>query len=977
MRHLLSFVFFIAISISLQAQSFSNGFNFYLPPGDSTEQEYLPYFPAEPITNFINVGSSGHFESNENPIRFWGVNLTAGACFPYKEKAAFVAARMRKMGINLVRFHHMDNPWTNNEGTIFDRNLNNTRSLNTVTLDRLHFFLHHLKRNGIYANINLHVSRTFKEGDGVSGANSIPEFGKTVTMFDPQLIELQKEYASQLLTSVNPYTGLSLVNDPVMGMVEITNENTIYGFWRGDQLRRLSEGGNLPERHAQFLDDKWNQFLQSKYVSQSALATAWNTGAVSGGQNEQMRDQGFESGNINDEWILELHDNAQASISVDANNTNSGNFAGRVSITNTTGTDWHIQFKQSGLSVENGQAYSIRFFARADRSNRPLTISVMRDNSPWTWYSGTTFQLDINWQEYFFTFTAPEDNASNVRVSFSFGNEAGTVWFDDFSMADPERRGLETGESFTSNNIKRILYSLRNNYTSVRVQDMAEFYLDLQTQYYNEMYRYLKEELGVKVPITGSNALGGLGEVMSMSELDYVDDHAYWDHPWFPNTPWDSYDWLQRNEAMLSQDQLQTITDVFSGLAIAGKPYTVSEYNHPFPNRYQTEMIPILTAYASFHDADGLMFYDYNGGQPWDWEEDIVDNFFSIHRNNVLMALSPIYAFAYRQNLLQPATQAYTFNYPPEYIYGLTKNDNNGRWGKYLPYDANIAMSHAVQTSGFDGTTAPDLSVLPTTFASVFTTSTGETTVNFDQDVIYSHSPNFVSLAGAFNQASGQSVGDLTLKEGNDFGVLAWLSLDNQPLSQARKSIIALSSKLQNKGMQWDGTQTIHNNYGSSPTEIFPLQVKLELNIAAESIRVYPLSVIGAADQSQTYLPIRPGVFEITLDQSQSQSLWFGIEALSTTVNTTEISLSSINLRVFPNPSTGNTVVRYQLPRQESVIMELFNATGQKVKRFFDAVKPTGNHQEVLNLENLSAGIYYLRVQIASKVFNQKIEVIR
>ena len=141
------------------------------------------------------------------------------------------------MGINLVRFHHMDNGWTNDEGTIFLRSSGGTRTLDPVALDRLHFFLDEMKKHAVYANINLHVSRTFTENDGVLGADSLWQFGKGVTYFDPQLIDLQKEFAQQLLTSTSPYSGLSMTNDPVIAMVEITNENTLYG----DVERRPTE----------------------------------------------------------------------------------------------------------------------------------------------------------------------------------------------------------------------------------------------------------------------------------------------------------------------------------------------------------------------------------------------------------------------------------------------------------------------------------------------------------------------------------------------------------------------------------------------------------------------------------------------------------------------------------------------------------------------------------------------------------------
>ena len=72
-----------------------------------------------------------------------------------------------------------------------------------------------------------------------------------------------------------------------------------------------------------------------------------------------------------------------------------------------------------------------------------------------------------------------------------------------------------------------------------------------------------------------------------------------------------------------------TISRLFGGLAMEGKPYTISEYNHPFPNRYHWEMVPILTAHASYHDADGLMFFQYNSNDNGDWETDHIGNFFN------------------------------------------------------------------------------------------------------------------------------------------------------------------------------------------------------------------------------------------------------------------------------------------------------------------------------------------------------------
>ena len=63
-----------------------------------------------------------------------------------------------------------------------------------------------------------------------------------------------------------------------------------------------------------------------------------------------------------------------------------------------------------------------------------------------------------------------------------------------------------------------------------------------------------------------------------------------------PNTP-------------MVNDPLHSTVVQLSRSAVAGKPYTVSEVNHPFPNEYACEGIPILAAYAALHDWDGMFWY--------------------------------------------------------------------------------------------------------------------------------------------------------------------------------------------------------------------------------------------------------------------------------------------------------------------------------------------------------------------------------
>src|SRR5512141_65163 len=95
----------------------------------------------------------GHFYSAAgDPVRLFGVNLAFGANFPVEADAPRIARRLRKLGVNLVRLHHMDSQpdsTPSNAGSLLTSAPYPT--LNTVAVARLRAFLTALRAEGIYA----------------------------------------------------------------------------------------------------------------------------------------------------------------------------------------------------------------------------------------------------------------------------------------------------------------------------------------------------------------------------------------------------------------------------------------------------------------------------------------------------------------------------------------------------------------------------------------------------------------------------------------------------------------------------------------------------------------------------------------------------------------------------------------------------------------------------------------------------------
>jgi hypothetical protein len=939
----------------LSSQNFSGGFNFTLPTNDSSMQRFLPAFPAKTIGEADRVTPSGDkFMVANKPIRFWGVNIVASAAFPPKDKAPVIAARLRKMGVNLVRFHHLENTWSGLDGTIFNYALG-TRQLQAATLDRLDYFIAQLKRNNIYVNMNLNVSREFRASDGVQGWDSLPDFAKAVTLFDPHLQFLQREYAQQLLGHINPYTGQSLASDPVLAMVEMNNENSLYAFWKDDYLRPHTEGGRLIVRHNRLLDSLFQNFLLRKYGSNTNLQTAWQ---VAGGSTtpELFQNTGFETGSINSPWELEQHNGAVASFTTTTTQARSGRYAAQLNTTNHTGTDWHIQMKHVNFSMQKDTAYELSFWVKA-ASPITFTVSFMQNGSPYHWYNGTTYTANNQWQKLTYILSIPVDD-SNLRMTIS-PKRAGTLWFDDFSFKKLIPTGLDTAENLASRSVKRVLWSARAGFSQARVADNAAFYIGVQKTHFDSLRHYLKNTLNVRSAITGTNALVGPPDVKHQEHMDYIDDHAYWDHPWFPNTAWSATDWQIGNTSQLKSARLDAINNNFSGLQMTHKPFTISEYNHGAPNRFRTEMPATWLAYGSLHGADGIMFFDYNSNT--DWETDQTASFFSLHRDNAIMALFPSCAWAFRQGLVQEDNAPLRLNMTERTLYNLPSLDRNGRWSSYLPHDKRWGLLRGVKTDSYSA--ANDIAAPNFTppANNVFKTATNETELDLTKGVLTTNAPHFASITGFLSDNIGISAGSsMSLLQADQFGSLTWVSVVNAPLSKAGRSLLTLSTRQQNTGMIWNGTNTVNNNWGTAPTMQQPAIVRLRLNIAADSIKIYPLSNIGAATTGIKVLPTATNLFDVSLNQNADRTLWYGIEAFGSQI-VTQVAESPepVWQRVFPNPiSDGQLTLDYTLKESGTTLIQLIDPLGRVVKTLFKGAQVAGQQAMTATIGDIANGQY-------------------
>ena len=67
-------------------------------------------------------------------------------------------------------------------------------------------------------------------------------------------------------------------------------------------------------------------------------------------------------------------------------------------------------------------------------------------------------------------------------------------------------------------------------------------------------------------------------------------------------------------------------------------------------------------------------------------------------------------------------------------------------------------------------------------------------------------------------------------------------------------------------------------------------------------------------------------------------------------------------LSIYPNPSSGSNTLRYELPTDGNVKVELLSIDGQVIRILDEGRKPAGEQTLQISLSDLSAGIYFYRV---------------
>ncbi|CAA9346138.1 MAG: GH148, partial [uncultured Microvirga sp.] len=153
--------------------------------------------------------------------------------------------------------------------------------------------------------------------------------------------------------------------------------------------------------------------------------------------------------------------------------------------------------------------------------------------------------------------------------------------------------GLETGESLGAGTV----HFPRDRFDpGPRMRDKQRFFLDLEAETFGWMERELRS-LGYRGLVTSYNNWGSTAADLTRGQLSVVARHGYFDEVLG----------YEPGESITQRSSLDDEAGYVRSLAAArwlGRPFVVTEYGHPFWNRFRREAGLVLPAYAALQGWD-------------------------------------------------------------------------------------------------------------------------------------------------------------------------------------------------------------------------------------------------------------------------------------------------------------------------------------------------------------------------------------
>jgi hypothetical protein len=558
---------------------------------------------------------------------------------------------------------------------------------------------------------------------------------------------------------------------------------------------------------------------------------------------------------------------------------------------------WHARITQEHFAIHGERPYRISLWARTDRAGARISVGLRQSQPPYRVLASVPAEWRPmeRWTRYIARVSAA-GTEPDAAVAIMVGHGAGTVWITDVSLREDPASGLLTGESPAGGTVPPLTPAALSLRTPQAQRDWVTFLADTERAFFEDSFRFLREELNVRSLLIGTQADFSSADAQAGSDVTSM--HAYWAHPIFPGLPWDPDNWLVRNRSMVAaRDEWHTLNRLAFHRR-EGKPFIVDEYNHPQPNSFGAEGFPLAAAYGALQDWDGIAGWTYREGSrtAWlsakDWARPAIHDYFALDADPVRQLSAWLAAVIFRRGDVAPAKCCVRLTVTAEQEQAIARTVGLTRQCEVVAGGAErLPLRHRVVVGSGRLANSPPL---PRPEGAAMASDTGELVweLHGAGGVVTINTPRTKAVIG-IGAGVAFSLGAVTIRPGRTaqrgFGVWAITARDgDRPLETARRVVIVTCGYSQNTAQEWrlypndrlkagpppaDAAVTVGSAWGGPPALAEGLPAHIILPAASDRVRVWALD---AAGRRRKRVPVRSelGLAVVETDP-RYRTLWY------------------------------------------------------------------------------------------------------
>lgn len=453
-------------------------------------------------------------------------------------------------------------------------------------------------------------------------------------------------------------------------------------------------------------------------------------------------------------------------------------------------------------------------------------------------------------------------------------------WLRENLSPDDLRAMRDSAKVGAGEPIPRLRPSEFKSASRLRFHTEARFYMALEDQYFQDMSRLLKQDLGLKALVVGTSdhnhSRTGYPLLHSAAKLDVVDGHVYWQHPkYFRDPDTGKQSSSIGNTPMVSDPRWSTIPQLARS-AVAGRPYTVSETNHPFPSEYACEGIPILAAYSLLHDWDGIFFYTFAHKDPRAWLTQTPRHFDIGADPMKMMALAGAGIMFHRADV-QPARTTVLRCYNAEQVIESLRLDPSRHGPFFTPgYSPELCLMHRTAIRSFDQASEA-YPAFGHTGAIVSDTQELSWLHEAGKGLVCIDTPRTQGLIGHV-QDLPKSLTHLQVDLDLPFASVLLTALDGKPLVHSRRMLLLTLARAALTNMTWDTERKRLLNWGRMPMQIETVTGTVTLRGLSPEGKVRVLGLDSRARPMDVPIEHRQEAGDVRIKLGDQALPWYVVE---------------------------------------------------------------------------------------------------